>query len=341
MSEGDVLEALALLLSDRLGLGGDATATVGWNQLPARDFVLLAARHRVAGLLGGSQFFGMLPGQVRQDIDHLQRRQLFLTMRQGAEQAQLLSDLGESGIRVLVMKGQPFSQTVYGDWAERGPGADVDLLVSPEDLIQAHAFLKRQGYWCSNDAGRQAPLTGWRGRYNGFLHYERAYRCRGRLNVDLHWRPVVGGDRWADFEEIWRRRLELQTPSGPVATLGRTASLIVAVDQGASDGWPDLRSCSDVVAASAICSPGERAQALDNDCRVGPGTRHAEHLLAHPSQLKDRQNSAWATSRRQYAARRAGSTVAKATFRSAFGKFLPARKLVRKPGTSGEGVPVA
>jgi putative nucleotidyltransferase-like protein len=60
----------------------------------------------------------------------------------------LIHTFKEKGIRPLLIKGIALAYTVYPHASLRRPGNDIDLLVTPEEFLQAREVLLAQGYCC-------------------------------------------------------------------------------------------------------------------------------------------------------------------------------------------------
>jgi hypothetical protein len=93
-------------------------------------------------------------------------RQTLKTMSQAVDVVSLLTRFQAISIPTLVIKGQALSALAYGDWTSRGVSADLDLLIRAESLLAVHRVMCDLEYSCGADRHGDAPLYGWRGKYN-------------------------------------------------------------------------------------------------------------------------------------------------------------------------------
>ncbi|MEX2216249.1 MAG: nucleotidyltransferase family protein [Phycisphaeraceae bacterium] len=121
----------------------------------------------------------------------------------------------EAGIAVMALKGAALNQTLYERPDER-PMSDLDLLIHPEHLDQAHALLERAGCLRSQVLVREDFFPQY--------YYEIEYRG-GQIQpvtIDLHVRPfrplrysrfVPDDALWARAEPVKLGRAEVFLPS--------------------------------------------------------------------------------------------------------------------------------
>lgn len=111
------------------------------------------------------------------------------------------------GISVLVLKGQALARTVYPT-PESRPSGDIDLLVCPEQMIQARKVLIDRGYNCQEK------------RFEAFrdFHNSEEFIHKGDPNnnyeVEVHWALHMFSDsRWkVNINEIVSRAVKVETP---------------------------------------------------------------------------------------------------------------------------------
>jgi hypothetical protein len=108
---------------------------------------------------------------------------------QDQEALAVIQALTDSGIDLILLKGADLRLRVYGDAAVR-PMADLDILISPQQLWQAKAAMGDLGYRLSPNS--LDPRPGYRQRFGHALDFNLE---KGRsLAVDLHWRILAAGD---------------------------------------------------------------------------------------------------------------------------------------------------
>ena len=106
---------------------------------------VLPAIHRVLCVAGQERFVGLLPVEVR---DELERRSAYLAkknLRLAAELIRILDCLDAAGVVAIPHKGPVLAETVYGDLAGRD-FSDLDVLVQARDIPYAKEALARIGY---------------------------------------------------------------------------------------------------------------------------------------------------------------------------------------------------
>ena len=320
---------------------GDAPPRAGerldWAALDPQAVVSAAVRHRVVGLVANAPDSGPLPGEAVAALRRRHRRQLIPIMRQAAELGRLLDAFDAAGIEPLLVKGHAFSQLAYGDWTARGTSADADFLVSPRSIAAVHQLMLNLGFECQHDAGHVAPIKGWRGRYNEWLHYERFYTAIGQSAVDVHWRPVPGSAPWTSFDAITADRAQLTLHGLRVATPGPETALRIAAGQGEGDGWPNLRSAVDVLAAARLLPPRQLTGIRRVDPLVDAALNSAAQVLSkgNATWLQPPPHRRFSQLQREWNLRLHTDRPSRAVARSILGMWLPARQLTpRDPHTS-------
>ena len=152
-------------------------------QLSSPGFLGTLGEHRLAPLLYQTitQFsreeVGEVPHLGALRWDYLARLTKYRA-QEGAAQV-FLKGLDDAGVEPLVLKGGDVRHRLYDDPVTR-PMGDLDVLISPADLLKVRGLLKRWGYII---APRDADRTPG---FNARFLWEEAYRSPG-LVVDLHW----------------------------------------------------------------------------------------------------------------------------------------------------------
>lgn len=216
-------------------------------------------RHRVAELLG-SQAAGLdLPDEIRQPIADLRAVSRRALMVQVLETGRLTGLLAGAGIASLAIKGPALAVQTTGDPAARGSG-DIDLLVDPDQVQQAHQVLLDSG-WSLRPGYDIAPGTwAWRhvmGAFNALT-----YDGPGSA-VDLHWRLDPTLDALPVFAEAWERRVPVDLGGVVVDTLSRADLLGHASLHAAKDSWRWMRSLVDVHRIAADPATWDRSWSRD------------------------------------------------------------------------------
>lgn len=129
-----------------------STAAREWTEVSECDWshvLVLAQRHKVAGLLYDSLAAAALLDRVPYTVSEALRFQLELTDRRQAELVDALRELADADAeivsRAVVLKGG----ATLGDWGKIGyrPMSDVDLLFGVEDFDRIEPQFARLGYW--------------------------------------------------------------------------------------------------------------------------------------------------------------------------------------------------
>jgi hypothetical protein len=146
----------------------------------------------------------------------------------------LIAALAEVGIRSTPLKGPLLGEAIYGDPGRR-LSADIDLLVSPEQLHAAVEVVRRLGYCAPTDHVEHSGLP--------LLHFVLVHE-RGELPpVELHWR-VHWYERSFAHERLLPPKADLLGDWRP-APADELAALLLFY---ARDGFVDLRLATDLSA---------------------------------------------------------------------------------------------
>ncbi len=147
--------------------------------------------------------------------------------------------LAEAGIPALVYKGAPLSTMTTGSALARAC-SDVDVLVPPT-AVQAAVDAMTAGI---ADASLGDTGTGMMSR---FAECELSIVGRGAA-IDLHWRIDSGtGFFRIPFDELWDRRIALQTSELSVNSLSPIDSLLVTSVHGCRELWHRWKWALDAV----------------------------------------------------------------------------------------------
>jgi hypothetical protein len=134
---------------------------------------------------------------------------------------EILDAFNKEKIDVLVLKGPALAWTIYPDFATR-PIGDIDLLVKPEQFLQAREVLNRIGYQCQFKRFEKFRELS---KAEQFIHSTDA---RKPLEVDLHWYLFHYYGIWRNngVEVFFDRSETVITPALTFETLGKVDTLI-------------------------------------------------------------------------------------------------------------------
>ena len=130
---------------------------------------------------------------------------------------EIIETFREQGVRVLVLRGPALAFSLYEDPAMR-PSGDLDLLVIPEQVVQARDILEGLGYTC---LARRFETAKDFFREECFIHQEDP---GNKFPVDLHWvhwelHPFFKGSGKVDIEDLFQRAWKVETPTLTFDTL--------------------------------------------------------------------------------------------------------------------------
>jgi hypothetical protein len=121
------------------------------------------------------------------------------------------------GVRVLVLRGPALAFSLYPDPAMR-PSSDLDLLVMPEQVVQARGILEGLGYTCM---AKRFEVARDFFREECFIDQKNS---GNKFPVDLHWvhwelHPFFKGSEKIDIEDLFQRAWNVETPTFAFETL--------------------------------------------------------------------------------------------------------------------------
>jgi hypothetical protein len=149
-------------------------------------------------------------------------RQAFLfsrvrSLRMEIQLQKIIEGFQEEGVRVLVLRGPALAWSLYPDPAMR-PSCDLDLLVIPEQVVQARDILESLGYRC---LAKRFETARDFFREECFIHHENP---GNKFPVDLHWvhwelHPFFKGSEEVDILDLFQRAWTIETPTLAFETL--------------------------------------------------------------------------------------------------------------------------
>jgi hypothetical protein len=130
---------------------------------------------------------------------------------------EIIEAFQEEGVRVLVLRGPALAFSLYEDPAMR-PSCDLDLLVIPEQVVQARGILESLGYTC---LAKRFETARDFFREECFVHHESP---GNHFPVDLHWvhwelHPFFKGSEEVDMLDLFQRAWKVETPTLAFETL--------------------------------------------------------------------------------------------------------------------------
>jgi len=173
---------------------------------------------------------GSLPQKCRPPepvTDEMRQAFLFSRVRSLHMERQLqeiIEAFRKQGVQVLVLRGPALAFSLYPDPAMR-PSSDLDLLVQPQQVIQARGILESLGYRClakrfeiARDFFREECFIDDNNPGNTFP-------------IDLHWvhwelHPFFKGSEEVGIDDLFQRAWKVETPTLAFETLDPVDYLI-------------------------------------------------------------------------------------------------------------------
>ncbi len=153
--------------------------------------------------------------------------------------------LEERGMPSVPFKGAALAASSYGNlWLRQF--SDLDLLVRPEDALEAKRALAERGYRSDLPmSDRQEALLV---RHSPFAYSFALFLEGGPMEIDLHWRFAESGHAAYPprLRDPWSRLIETRIHSASVHTLGPEDELLLVSAHAAKHGWERLRWICDI-----------------------------------------------------------------------------------------------
>ena len=156
-------------------------------------------------------------------------RQVFLasvvrSLQMERQLGEIIEAFREQGVPVLVLRGPALAFSLYPDPAMR-PSGDLDLLVMPEQVVQARGILEGLGYTC---LAKRFEFAKEFFREECFVDHKNQ---RNKLPVDLHWihwelSPFFNGSEEVNIQDLFQRGWRVETPTLAFETLNPVDYLI-------------------------------------------------------------------------------------------------------------------
>ncbi|MCW2857637.1 MAG: hypothetical protein JWR52_3252 [Marmoricola sp.] len=209
---------------------------------PDADLVDAVRRHRVTELVGAHAEELAVPAPVAEQLAPLRAAGRRALMVQVLEVERVQHLFLAAGLDCLVIKGPALAVQSAGDATARGAG-DIDLLISPDRVEEAHHLLSANG-WSMRAGTEIIPGTwAWKHVLSSFNAF--TYDGPGST-VDLHWRLDPTLDALPRFDEVWERREIVDLGGILVPSLGRGDLFAHTCLHTAKDSWRWMRSLVDV-----------------------------------------------------------------------------------------------
>ena len=130
---------------------------------------------------------------------------------------EIIQAFRDQDVRMLVLRGPALAFSLYPDAAMR-PSSDLDLLVMPEQVIQARGILENLGHTC---LAKRFEVARDFFREECFIDQNNPGT---KFPVDLHWvhwelHPFFKGSEEVAIEDLFKRSWKIETPTLTFETL--------------------------------------------------------------------------------------------------------------------------
>ena len=137
---------------------------------------------------------------------------------------EIIEAIREQDVQVLVLRGPALAFSLYPDAAMR-PSCDLDLLVIPEQVVQARDIMESLGYRC---LAKRFETARDFFREECFIHQNDQDH---KVPIDLHWvhwelHPIFNGSGGVDIRDLFQRAWKVETPTLAFETLDPVDYLI-------------------------------------------------------------------------------------------------------------------
>ena len=209
-------------------------------------FVRVVRRHRIDGLAFQALIAANtpLPATTRAALEAAAARQANKSLVYAAETVRICRLLQDAGIAVASLKGASLSMLAFGNLGLRHC-RDIDLLISPDDVLHAHEVLTAATYELEMPIGPHS-LNQKKHWITHHKHFE--YKSGKGIPLELHWRLF-------DNPYLLATRVEpaswIEVPifgNGVVRTLSAPGLLLYLCVHGANHMWSRLKWLADVQA---------------------------------------------------------------------------------------------
>ena len=162
------------------------------------------------------------------------------SLRMASECIRLQKEFARKKIPMLIVKGAPLAAIAYGNIAMK-EARDIDILVAPENVLDAASVLKSLAYVLSEPALTQDQFTRFipHSKEAAFLHL-----ATGTM-TELHWRLVDTGELLLEVSARGPSQ-EVVLPVGALATLADEPLFAYLCLHGASHNWFRLKWLADL-----------------------------------------------------------------------------------------------
>ena len=241
----------------------------GRSPLDWDQFLAITAHHRLSSLVFDSLEHTRpsgLPGSVHSQLQHRARHNAFEALRATNEIRRIASSFTAAGLQIIVLKGVPLSQSIFGNPNSRHVG-DIDILTQPTRLPDQIALLNELGYQIINPKSRLTPS-----RIASFVRFWKDFTFQSHaanFELDLHWR--LFNNRFHPANRIVAEGVyETITVFGvPMRVFSLQDQFLYIAAHGVMDSFTYFKSLADVAGFLRVLTPQQLDEALHRAQQLG------------------------------------------------------------------------
>lgn len=234
--------------NERNSIDSFIIAEINW------DFLMRLAVHHGVYPLVYQYLSAVENAALTHDVIYLLRKKsrdnMAKSLQMTGELVKLIRSMERNGIRVVVLKGFPLGNKLYGNVALR-PSHDLDILVWPEDLNKARRVIEAQDYnrIFPSFSGTPKQLQNWMKSQHHISYWQKDKQ----ISLELHWRV---GHHGLDMPLICVENglIQVKIAGQSMYMLGAEELLLFLVLHGASHAWFRLKWLCDI---GMVLSQGE------------------------------------------------------------------------------------
>jgi hypothetical protein len=164
------------------------------------------------------------------------------TLRLVTESIRILRAMEQCEIRVIVLKGFPLAQQLYGDITLR-TSRDLDILVAPEDINETRKIIEMHGYIWSQPVAKitAVDLEKWMKLEKNFEYWH----PRLGVSIEVHWRLDCRGMD-LPVNMIENNLISIKMFGQSMNMLGKEVLLLYLVIHGAVHAWFRIKWLLDI-----------------------------------------------------------------------------------------------
>jgi hypothetical protein len=264
-------------------------------------FVEIARGHNILPVAATKLISGPLSAHVPDDVRAQLKKTLYAAICHDAQfrtwMNQVLDKLSSAGVWPMVLKGPVLADYLYPTTYMR-LSSDLDLMVHPEELVDAGRALIEAGYTLAHHLPSPAeelqcvdlsPLDDgslpkvspeFSRRHDYHLSFQAVVEGKERL-VELHWKPTPARSAVLPLDDLWKHAASVEMNGRKAYALAPEHQAGLLVFHMINHGWREgfLRSLLDLSLMSAYWSEMDWSEVV-RLCNSQTARGHAYHVLS-------------------------------------------------------------